>query len=126
MYWSLAAALAPWLILWPKRYLQHTATFKDGNLNLVNDSKNTASTIGFIAQELYKVVPEAAFPPKDENTSFWAVDYEKIIPILTRAIQEQQQEIETLKTKNNELTSKLQKIEMLEKRLNNLENNIKR
>ncbi len=110
----------------PKRYLQHTATFKDGNLNLLNNGENTTSTIGFVAQELYKVVPEAAFPPKDKNTGFWAVDYEKIIPILTRAIQEQQQEIETLKTKNNELTNKLQKIEVLEKRLKNLENNIKR
>ena len=110
---TLDYGLATVMQLRPKRYLQHTARFENGNLILLDEGHNS---VGFIAQELYKVVPEAARPPEDENKDLWAVDYERIIPILTKAIQEQQQEIEELK-------SQLKELEALKKEIQQLKNN---
>jgi hypothetical protein len=59
---------------------------------------------GVIAHELEEVLPYAVFGKKDEinengNIKPQAVDYSKIVPILIKAIQEQQAEIEELKSK---------------------------
>ncbi len=112
--------LATIMQLNPKRYLQHSGRLNNGVLTLSNNKENTKSTIGFIAQEVYKVVPEAAVSPRDENTGFWSVDYEKIIPILTKAVQEQQQIIdlqnklvENQNKKINDLQQRLEKLEKL-------------
>ena len=59
------------------------------------DDKQTK--IGFLAQELRKVVPEAVVGNESQETL--AVNYTEIIPILVKAIQEQQQQIEILKRK---------------------------
>lgn len=61
--------------------------------------KQSKNTIGFLAQELYKVIPEAVYKPRDESKDLWSVDYQKIIPVLVKAIQEQQKQIEELKLK---------------------------
>ena len=50
---------------------------------------------GFIAQELNEVAPEAVSPPQDDE-DVWGVKHAKIVPMLTKAIQEQQTLIETL------------------------------
>jgi hypothetical protein len=42
-------------------------------------------SIGFIAQEVYPVVPEAV---NTRNPAMWAVDYSKIIPLLVEAVKE--------------------------------------
>jgi hypothetical protein len=81
----------------PKRYTQKSGSFVDGKLKLSKDNKNQDNTIGFIAQELYEIVPEAVYRPVDENSDFWSIDYEKLIPVLTSAIQEQQKMIDQLK-----------------------------
>jgi len=118
---SINYGLSTIMLLKPMRYLQHTATMNNGKLNLLNDDKNIDNTIGFIAQELYKVIPEAAFPPKDENNDFWTVDYQKIIPVLTKAIQEQQQQINNLKIENSKMKQKIEEMDILKKRLKKLE-----
>lgn len=51
--------------------------------------------IGFIAQEVEKIVPEAV--STDTTTQMKAVDYPKLVPILVKAIQEQQRTIDELK-----------------------------
>ena len=52
---------------------------------------------GFIAQDLHHVYPEAvAVGGEDLKTQPWGVDYAKLTPLLTKAVQEQQQQIETL------------------------------
>lgn len=56
---------------------------------------------GFIAQELKEVIPEIV----DSATNAYAevilaVDYNSLIPVLTKAIQEQQSEIEALRAEN--------------------------
>jgi hypothetical protein len=51
--------------------------------------------LGFIAQEVQMIMPELV---KESRDGMLALDYIGIIPVLTRAIQEQQAQIETLRT----------------------------
>lgn len=53
---------------------------------------------GFIAQQLFTVIPEAVHQGgTNPSINPWTADYGRVTPLLTRAIQEQQAEIETLK-----------------------------
>jgi hypothetical protein len=61
------------------------------------DASKTQVT-GFIAQELYEIFPNAVTKPANEE-DMWSVDYGKVTPLLVKAIQEQQAEIEALKAK---------------------------
>jgi hypothetical protein len=56
---------------------------------------------GFIAQQLNTVLPEVV-TPGGENPAVkpWAVDYGRVTPLLAKAIQEQQVEIDALKAEN--------------------------
>ena len=71
---------------------------------------NLAKSRGFIAQELYKIYPDAVYKPptNDLEKEYWGIDYGKLTPLLVKSIQDQQEII-------NEL----------EKRINNLENKLK-
>jgi hypothetical protein len=93
----------------------------DLGLNLINklrpvsynhkiDDENTALSTGFIAQELEKSLNELGVkenqyhilqhtPNEDKKQSQYWLDYTKIIPVLVKAIQEQQTQIEQLKNK---------------------------
>ena len=53
---------------------------------------------GMIAQELQSIVPEAVSSPEKPEEMF-GVDYSKLVPLLTKAIQEQQKLIEDLKSR---------------------------
>ena len=48
---------------------------------------------GFNAQEIQKILPFVVTEGKDEN-KLLSVDYNSFIPVLTKAIQEQQKQIE--------------------------------
>jgi hypothetical protein len=48
---------------------------------------------GFIAQEIQKILPFIVAEGSDEN-KLLSVDYNSFIPVLTKAIQEQQKQIE--------------------------------
>jgi hypothetical protein len=59
---------------------------------------------GFIAQQLYEVFPEAvAVGGQDANKRPWMVDYGRVTPLLVKAIQEQQQQIDKQQTQIDEL-----------------------
>lgn len=60
---------------------------------------------GFMAQELNTYFPEAVRPYRD---GYYAVDYQSMVPVLTRAIQEQQAEIDDLKAELANLKNALQ------------------
>ncbi len=77
----------------PKKYIHHSTEFKDGQLIIKDEGKET---IGFIAQEVYQVIPEIVYKPKDESKDLWSMDYEKLIPVLVKAIQELNSKVETL------------------------------
>ena len=71
--------------------------------------------IGFIAQELKTIIPEAVFG-EETDTSYLGICYSDIIPVLVNAIKEQQQQIEQA------INSKNEYISALEKRIDVLEN----
>jgi trimeric autotransporter adhesin len=66
--------------------------------------------IGFIAQSVQDVLPELVSADQD---GFLFLDYEKITAVLTTAIQEQQAQIEELKTANQKLDQRLAQLEGL-------------
>lgn len=78
--------------------------------------------VGFIAQEMEQLVPEAVERPKSAG-EYYGMKYSELIPVLTRAIQEQQAQIENLRkelaasqnanTEINELTKKMTQLEAL-------------
>jgi len=88
--------------------------------------------MGFIAQEVQAIFPELvhnnayAAPPKSEQsktgetTQYLGLDYISMIPVLTRAIQEQQTEIDTqderiksLEKENATIKARMDRLEAL-------------
>lgn len=59
--------------------------------------------IGFIAQEVDKVLPEVV--DYSDSTDTWAISYTRVIPVLVEAIKEQQTIIEELQSEVNVLKS---------------------
>jgi hypothetical protein len=72
--------------------------------------------MGFIAQELEQIVPEAV--EKNKSTGYYTVSYSTLIPVLVEAIKEQQVTIEKLQKENTgyskELKALFERIEKLE------------
>ena len=92
------------------------SSFKSDKIQL-DDSKQ----IGFLAQELEGVIPEAVFV---DGEGTYSVNYTTIIPVLSEAIKQQQQQIEILKAEINEIKSCCEKSDI--KTIQNYENeNIK-
>lgn len=60
--------------------------------------------IGLIAQELEEIYPEAV--NFDEESDLYSVKYGMLIPVLIKAIQEQQQRIEALEQQLNQVETK--------------------
>ena len=68
---------------------------------------------GFVAQELHQVVPDAVKvgDSGEKVEDAWAVDYSKVVPVLTKALQEAVARIETLEAANTDLAARLTKLE---------------
>lgn len=62
----------------------------------LKDGKNDKKLLGFIAQEVEKIIPEIVTTNQDEM-AYKAVDYVKMVPVLVKAIQDQQKQINKLK-----------------------------
>lgn len=67
------------------------------------DGRNQA--YGFIAQELKEVVPEAVSAPETED-EMWGVKHAKLVPMLVKAVQEQQATITALEARIVQLENK--------------------
>lgn len=67
--------------------------------NFKGSDPKTTRTTGFLAQDLYKIFPLAVSRGDDGATVSrqWSVDYGKLTPLLVKAVQEQQAQIEALK-----------------------------
>jgi hypothetical protein len=93
----LAQGLRTVLALRPVSYDFHTSRqLENGVVTFLPDDKPVRA-LGFVAQDLYQVVPEAVEKPADERRAFYTVSYATLVPVLTQAIQEQQAQIEELK-----------------------------
>ena len=93
--------------LTPKIYDKYKTTKKIKRIN---------KEVGFIAQEVVDIIPEIVGQPENED-ELYKIYYDMLIPILTKAIQEQQMQIEALKkeskateVKYNDLLQEVQKI----------------
>ncbi len=65
---------------------------------------------GFLAQEVYRLFPEAVSKPADESKDLWAIDYSKLTVALTKAMQEQQVQIEAQQKEIDLLKGQMQQI----------------
>ena len=70
-----------------------------------------AETIGFIAQEVEQVIPEAVQKLADPANQLYGMDYEKLIPVLVKATQELKTENDTLKAQLLAMQQRLEKLE---------------
>ena len=74
---------------------------------------NNLSQIGFIAQDLKPIVPEAVNGTEGdiEKGETLGITYTTLIPILTKAIQEQEKNIQELKKENEDLKKRIDALE---------------
>lgn len=99
---------------------------------------NTEEEFGFIAQEVNQVLPnitriksfslnacEVIQPgqlQENQSTEFMTMDYSRIIPILTQAINEQQVQIEELKLQSNKVAELQKELDVLKAQMADLKN----
>jgi len=82
---------------------------KPSRFNFIADADTTVD--GFLAHEVSSIVPEAISGEKDEvdadgNPEYQGIDQSKLVPLLTKALQEAVAKIETLEAKVTALESK--------------------
>lgn len=85
-------------------------------------------SLGFLAQDMEKIIPEVVVKPteadhksakvakengRETGTPAMGMKYADLIPVLTKAIQEQQTQIEALRVENAALQAKVSEIEAL-------------
>ncbi|GEM_PF-1801760 len=88
--------LAEVLKMQPKMYNLHAVkSMANGRVELGETTGK--NDLGLLAQELYKIIPEAVNKPQDENKDLYGVKYTELIPVLINAIKEQQAQLEDLK-----------------------------
>jgi hypothetical protein len=82
------------------------------------DSAATINENGFIAQELQKIMPELVSEGKDKD-KLLSVNYTAIIPVLTKAVQEQQVIIEENKATIQKQQEQINELKVLVEKLLN-------
>ena len=88
----------------PIRYgLKEVLALQPVNFNWIDEDRfGNINENGFVAEDVMNVLPNVA--NADGNGVF--MDYTKLIAVLTKAIQEQQQQIEALKARITQLENK--------------------
>ena len=101
----------------PKSYIKYS------NFNKTGDSNKE---LGFIAQEVLEVLPEVVDVPENKNGTY-GLTYDRLIPVLTQAIKDQQSEIEKLqsevKASHSEIQDLNKKLEKIYEKLDRLSKN---
>jgi len=98
------------LQLQPLNYYHHHTKLKDKKIDILSEG---AMDIGLIAQDVHNIIPEAVNKPSNEETGLWSMSYEKLVPVLIKAIQEQQIQIEELRETNKDFESLKSEIEAI-------------
>lgn len=115
----LAYGLREIMRLQPRAYTQHSGCVEHGTFKCEDATGGSAQTIGFIAQEVEQVIPEAVQKPEDPANQLYGMSYDKLIPVLVKATQELKTENDTLKAQlqNNQavLLTMRQRLEKLER-----------
>ncbi len=79
----------------PVKYKHYSSVFEKNTFNLGNEYTNE---IGFVAQDMDKIVKEAV--NRGSDTELWSLDKSKLIPVLVKAVQELKAELDQLKENN--------------------------
>lgn len=87
----------------PLAYFHHNREINNGILTIQEEGKEL---IGFIAQDMCQIIPEIVGVPEDETKELWGISYDKLTPVLVKAVQE-------LKAENDELKVRLERLEKL-------------
>jgi hypothetical protein len=98
----------------PKMYDHHSSIEDSTGIQILDEYE---SRFGIIAQELYEIIPEAVQKPEDESTELWSISYMRLIPVLVKAIQEQN---ETIESQKSEIEILRQEIEMIKEQLKSM------
>ena len=82
--------------------LARVKQLKPARFNFIADTETIVD--GFLAHEVSDIVPEAISGTKDAvddegNPEYQGIDHSKLVPLLTKAVQEQQTQIEELRQK---------------------------
>ena len=101
---DISYGLAEVMQLRPVVYDHYSANIDHDTIRLGTEFERE---IGFIAQEVFQLAPEAVEKPVDEDVDLWSISYARLIPVLTKAIQEQQQLIEKQQSELEELKLQL-------------------
>jgi hypothetical protein len=80
-----------------KEYAYNDASITDKKIK-ASLEKNRKNKIGFIAQDVSKILPEVT--TYDDSADLYAIDYSRMVPILVEAIKEQQLLIQSLLKEN--------------------------
>lgn len=77
----------------PVTYNYSAINYEPGQKLEIKSNAYPEKQAGFLAQEVYRIFPEAVHKPQDETKDLWSIDYSKLTVLLTKAMQEQQQMI---------------------------------
>ena len=94
------------MALEPKRYDRAEWEVDPETEEIVVHPEKTRNEIGLVAQDVQRIIPEAVSIPENENSELWSMSYDTIIPVLVKAIQEQQAQIKSLKQRIETLEQK--------------------
>jgi len=92
----------------PRSYLHHSQKGEDDLLDI--DYTRGTYTIGMIAQELYEVIPEAVSKPENEDEELWGINYDRLVPVLIKGVQELSEQNEDLQQKYVDLQRKYEEL----------------
>ncbi|MEG4081784.1 tail fiber domain-containing protein [Microcoleus sp. Pol8_D6] len=95
---SPSPGLAEILALSPQKYRHYECEEFEEKTKKIKLGKNSLSKIGFVAQDVRKVLPEAVDVTQSEG-ELYGIDYSCIVACLVRAVQEQQQQISELRAR---------------------------
>jgi len=84
----------------PLKYVQYNSDFDENGLRILGEG---GESIGLIAQEVVDIIPHAVHVPANVNRELYAIDYNRLVPVLIKAIKEMNQKIENLKEELDQL-----------------------
>jgi hypothetical protein len=89
-----------------------TGSDEEGNLTFTDEAYGKRD-VGFAAQDVYKILPEAVFKPEDDSKDVWGMNYDRIVPVLVQGMQDQQDMIEDQQRQIDELREEIKSVRAL-------------
>lgn len=79
-----------------------------------------SNTIGLDAREVFGIIPEAVSKPENEDTELWGISYSRLVPVLIKAIQEQQNQLDEFKSQQEQIYALQKENEYLNHQINQI------